>query len=63
MRLTGSSSLHYGFEELVGMTEDKRAVDDKPLWASLVSTTEMTRCIHCTRCVRFMDRSIWSRMN
>jgi len=31
--------------------ESKRAVDDKSL-GSLIST-EMTRCIHCTRCVRF----------
>lgn len=34
-------------------TETKRAVDDDPL-GSLIST-EMTRCIHCTRCVRFGD--------
>jgi len=32
--------------------EHKRAVKDKNL-GSLVAT-EMTRCIHCTRCVRFM---------
>ena len=32
-------------------SETKRAVDDKSL-GSLIST-EMTRCIHCTRCVRF----------
>lgn len=32
-------------------SEDKRAVKDKYL-GPLVST-EMTRCIHCTRCVRF----------
>lgn len=31
--------------------ESKRAVEDKSL-GSLVAT-EMTRCIHCTRCVRF----------
>ncbi len=33
--------------------EDKRAVDNKP-FGPLIKTT-MTRCIHCTRCVRFMD--------
>lgn len=32
-------------------TETKRAVDDENL-GTLIST-EMTRCIHCTRCVRF----------
>lgn len=32
-------------------SETKRSVDDKNL-GSLIST-EMTRCIHCTRCVRF----------
>ncbi|HAU3567588.1 TPA: NADH-quinone oxidoreductase subunit G [Legionella pneumophila] len=32
-------------------TESKRAVDDEIL-GTLIST-EMTRCIHCTRCVRF----------
>jgi NADH-quinone oxidoreductase subunit G len=39
-----------------GMTryeEDKRSVDNKP-FGPLIKTT-MTRCIHCTRCVRFMD--------
>lgn len=39
----GSDESHY--------TESKRSVDDKSL-GTLVST-EMTRCIHCTRCVRF----------
>jgi NADH-quinone oxidoreductase subunit G len=34
-------------------TEDKRVVADEDL-GPLVAT-EMTRCIHCTRCVRFMD--------
>ncbi|HAT1821427.1 TPA: NADH-quinone oxidoreductase subunit G [Legionella pneumophila] len=34
-------------------TETKRAVDDDNL-GTLIST-EMTRCIHCTRCVRFGD--------
>ena len=32
--------------------EDKRVVDHKDLGA-LISAQEMTRCIHCTRCVRF----------
>ena len=34
-------------------TDDKRAVDNKP-FGPLIKTI-MTRCIHCTRCVRFMD--------
>ncbi len=34
-------------------TERKRVVKDENL-GSLIST-EMTRCIHCTRCVRFLD--------
>ncbi len=34
-------------------TEEKRAVTNKDL-GSLVAT-EMTRCIHCSRCVRFTD--------
>ncbi|WP_298214870.1 NADH-quinone oxidoreductase subunit NuoG [Acidocella sp.] len=33
-------------------TEDKRSVA-QPDWGPLVKTT-MTRCIHCTRCVRFI---------
>ena len=33
--------------------EDKRAVEEKSM-GPLVKT-HMTRCIHCTRCVRFMD--------
>ncbi|MEO5861284.1 MAG: NADH-quinone oxidoreductase subunit NuoG [Burkholderiales bacterium] len=32
--------------------EDKRVVDPKDL-GPLISAQEMTRCIHCTRCVRF----------
>ncbi len=36
-----------------GYDENKRAVEDDNL-GSLIST-EMTRCIHCTRCVRFGD--------
>ncbi len=34
-------------------TERKRVVKDEDL-GSLIST-DMTRCIHCTRCVRFLD--------
>ncbi len=34
-------------------TEGKRSVEDEDL-GPLVAT-EMTRCIHCTRCVRFLD--------
>lgn len=34
-------------------TERKRVVEDENL-GPLIST-EMTRCIHCTRCVRFLD--------
>lgn len=33
-------------------TENKRAVEDKNIGPLI--KTEMTRCIHCTRCVRFM---------
>ena len=33
-------------------TEPKRVVLAKPM-GSLISAEEMTRCIHCTRCVRF----------
>ena len=36
-------------------SENKRAVEDKYM-GPLVKTV-MTRCIHCTRCVRFTDRS------
>ena len=35
--------------------ENKRAVEDKYI-GPLVKTI-MTRCIHCTRCIRFYDRS------
>lgn len=47
-------SVRYGsdrgrFSEVVG----KRAVEDKEL-GPLIKTT-MTRCIHCTRCVRFAN--------
>lgn len=34
-------------------TEAKRSVDDDNL--GVLISTEMTRCIHCTRCVRFGD--------
>ncbi len=40
----GGSSSNY--------TEEKRVVFHKPM-GPLVSAEEMTRCIHCTRCVRF----------
>lgn len=33
--------------------ENKRAVKDK--YMGPVIKTQMTRCIHCTRCIRFMD--------
>lgn len=43
-------ALHYGFDKS-RYEENKRAVKNKNL-GPLVSTI-MTRCIHCTRCVRF----------
>lgn len=43
-------SMGYG-DDVSFMTEGKRAVEDDNL-GSLIAT-EMTRCIHCTRCVRF----------
>lgn len=43
-------SMGFG-EDKSEYTETKRAVDDENL-GTLIST-EMTRCIHCTRCVRF----------
>ena len=43
-------ALGYG-DDLSRYTEGKRAVDDENL-GSLIAT-DMTRCIHCTRCVRF----------
>ncbi|WP_454781309.1 NADH-quinone oxidoreductase subunit NuoG [Legionella sp. WA2022007384] len=43
-------SMGYGEDES-HYTENKRSVDDDNL-GTLIST-EMTRCIHCTRCVRF----------
>lgn len=45
-------SMGFGEDESV-YTEGKRSVDDDNL-GTLIST-EMTRCIHCTRCVRFGD--------
>ncbi|AWN72664.1 NADH-quinone oxidoreductase subunit NuoG [Legionella anisa] len=43
-------SMGYGADESQ-YTETKRSVDDDNLGALI--STEMTRCIHCTRCVRF----------
>lgn len=43
-------SLSYG-EDVSQYTDEKRSVEDDDL-GSLIAT-EMTRCIHCTRCVRF----------
>ena len=43
-------ALHYGFDKS-RYEENKRAVKNKHM-GPLVSTI-MTRCIHCTRCVRF----------
>lgn len=43
-------SLGYG-KDISRFTEGKRSVDDDNL-GSLIAT-DMTRCIHCTRCVRF----------
>ena len=45
-------SMGFG-EDQSEYTESKRAVEDDDL-GTLIST-EMTRCIHCTRCVRFGD--------
>ena len=45
-------AMGYGFDR-TRFQENKRAVRDKNL-GPLVKTI-MTRCIHCTRCVRFMD--------
>ena len=45
-------SMGYGHDETT-YGESKRAVEDDDL-GPLIST-EMTRCIHCTRCVRFGD--------
>lgn len=43
-------SMAYGFDR-GRFDEDKRAVEDKNMGPLI--KTEMTRCIHCTRCVRF----------
>lgn len=43
----------YGYEE-GRMNEFKRAVEDKNI-GPLIKTS-MTRCIHCTRCVRFTEQ-------
>lgn len=45
-------SMRYGSDR-GRFNENKRAVEDKDI-GPLVKTT-MTRCIHCTRCVRFMN--------
>jgi NADH-quinone oxidoreductase subunit G len=45
-------ALYYGHGES-RYDSDKRAVEDKNM-GPLIKTT-MTRCIHCTRCVRFME--------
>lgn len=45
-------SMGFGYDESEYF-EDKRSVADDDL-GTLIST-EMTRCIHCTRCVRFGD--------
>ncbi|OGV49394.1 MAG: NADH-quinone oxidoreductase subunit G [Legionellales bacterium RIFCSPHIGHO2_12_FULL_42_9] len=45
-------SMGYG-QDLSGYDESKRAVSDDDL--GVLIATEMTRCIQCTRCVRFGD--------
>ncbi|CAM4507052.1 MAG: NADH-quinone oxidoreductase chain 3 [Legionella sp.] len=45
-------SMGFGADEST-YTESKRSVNDDDLGALIA--TEMTRCIHCTRCVRFGD--------
>ena len=45
-------SIYYG-KSYSRFEEGKRAVDDKD-FGPLIKTV-MTRCIHCTRCVRFLD--------
>jgi NADH-quinone oxidoreductase subunit G len=42
----------YGYDRS-RFEENKRAVQDKPMGPLI--KTHMTRCIHCTRCIRFMD--------
>ncbi len=46
-------SMGYGGDTTT-YTEPKRAVKPKDM-GSLISTQEMSRCIHCTRCVRFTE--------
>jgi len=46
-------SVGYGGMQASQYGEEKRVVGDKDI-GTLIST-EMTRCIHCTRCVRFGD--------
>ena len=43
-------SLYYGFDKS-RFAENKRAVKDK--YMGPLIKTQMTRCIHCTRCIRF----------
>ena len=43
-------SLYYGFDHS-RFTENKRQVKEK--YMGPLIKTEMTRCIHCTRCIRF----------
>jgi len=45
-------SIFYGFDKS-RFSENKRAVKDK--YMGPLIKTQMTRCIHCTRCVRFAD--------
>ena len=45
-------SLFYGFDKS-RFSENKRAVKDK--YMGPLIKTQMTRCIHCTRCVRFAE--------
>jgi NADH-quinone oxidoreductase subunit G len=45
-------SMFYGFDKS-RFSENKRAVKDK--YMGPLIKTQMTRCIHCTRCVRFAE--------
>jgi len=45
-------SLFYGFDKS-RFSENKRAVQDK--YMGPLIKTQMTRCIHCTRCIRFAE--------
>ena len=45
-------SLFYGFDKS-RFSENKRAVKDK--YMGPLIKTQMTRCIHCTRCIRFAE--------